>query len=155
MAEISNMDDTIDSREVISKIEELESELQDLKDALDEATQAHLDVDPDNAEVAAAAATKVTDAHDALADWNEEYAEELKALLALQEECDWGDWKYGATLIRESYFEDYCREMVADIGGIPRDMPNYLVIDWEATANNLSQDYTLVDYGGQDYYIRS
>lgn len=47
------------------------------------------------------------------------------------------------------------QELLEDIGDIPRDMPHYLVIDWEATARNIAVDYTQVDFDGVTYYIRS
>lgn len=83
-------------------------------------------------------------------------AEELRTLLSLAAEAgDCGDWKYGATLVRESHFTDYCEELCKDIGDLPKDIPGYLVIDWEATADNLKADYSEVDFAGVDYLIRS
>jgi hypothetical protein len=64
------------------------------------------------------------------------------------------DWEYGVGLIAERYFVEYCIELVSDIGDLPRDIPNYLVIDWEATAENLKQDYTEIDIDGTTYYVR-
>ena len=64
-----------------------------------------------------------------------------------------GAW-YPVTIIRDSYFVDYCQELCADIGDIPRDMPAYLVIDWEATARNIQQDYTSVEFDGVTYWVR-
>src|SRR5690348_3824626 len=49
------------------------------------------------------------------------------------------EWKDGATLIRESYFAEYAQELMQDIGALPKDIPG-LVIDWEATAENLLVD---------------
>lgn len=90
-------------------------------------------------------------------DDNEEY-ENLKTLLKdLQGnggDHDWrGDW-YPGTLIRHSYFVEYCEELVKDIGDMPRDIPSYLVIDWDATADNLKVDYQSVDFDGVEYYYR-
>lgn len=59
-----------------------------------------------------------------------------------------------AQLIRESYFTEAMRELVSDIGDLPKDVPGYLVIDWEATAENLKVDYTAVDFDGVTYYVR-
>ena len=64
-----------------------------------------------------------------------------------------GDW-YPVTLISDSYFVDAMRELVQDIGDLPRDIPAYLEIDWEATANNLRADYSSVDIGELTYWYR-
>jgi len=60
------------------------------------------------------------------------------------------------TLILESEFEDYARELADDIGAIPADAdwPAYC-IDWERAARDLSMDYSLYTYQGQDYYNRA
>lgn len=81
---------------------------------------------------------------------------ELAVLQALQDEAEGyaPNWKYGATLIRSSYWVEYAQELCTDIGDVPRDFPSYLVIDWEATAQNLLVDYTTVDFDGVEYYIR-
>jgi hypothetical protein len=49
---------------------------------------------------------------------------------------------------------DYCQELLEDIGDIPKGLPGYIVIDWEATAENLKADYSTVDFDGQTYYYR-
>jgi hypothetical protein len=64
-----------------------------------------------------------------------------------------GDW-YPITLIRDSYFVDYCEDLVSDIGDMPREIPSYIVIDWEKTAENLLVDYSSVDFDGEDYWYR-
>lgn len=131
---ISNSDDVIDSREVIARIEELESERDNIK---------YAPVDDD----------AIT-----LKEWDEsDSAEELKALLALQGEADGSaDWRHGETLIRDSYFEDYARELAEDCGMIKDDASwPYTCIDWERAAHELQQDYTSVDYDGVTYWIRS
>jgi hypothetical protein len=64
-----------------------------------------------------------------------------------------GVW-YPVTLISDSYFVDAMRELVQDIGDLPRDIPAYLAIDWEATADNLRVDYSSVDIGGLTYWYR-
>ena len=58
-----------------------------------------------------------------------------------------GDW-YPVTLIRESYFTDYARDLLEDCGTIPADLPHFVHIDWEATARDLLVDYTSLDING-------
>lgn len=132
---ISNSDDLIDSRDIISRIEELTDE----RDGFT----------PEGADFAESYP----------AEWaaeNPEDAEELAALEALASEAEpyADDWKYGATLVRESYFTDYAMEMLKDIGDLPKDIPWYIEIDEERTAQNVKQDYTAVEFGDITYYVR-
>lgn len=91
-------------------------------------------------------------------DLDEDEAEELKNLLALQNEAEGysDDWQYGSTLIRESYFVEYCKEMLQDIGDLPKDLPWYIEsnIDWEGVAEDLKVDYTEVGFDGVSYFVR-
>ena len=91
--------------------------------------------------------------------WEEsEEAEELTALESLAEEAEGyaSDWKYGETLIRDSYFVDYAQELAEDVCEMPRGIKwPYTCIDWDDAADELKQDYTTVDYDGVDYWIRS
>lgn len=119
-------EDIIDVRDLIERIEELQSDF---------------DLDPDLL--------------------GEEEREELQTLLAILEDLkgcggdeQWrGDW-YPITLIRESYFTDYVQELLEDCGEIPRDLPHYIHIDWEATARNVMVDYSTVTIDGVDYLYR-
>ena len=86
-----------------------------------------------------------------------EYTDEYDKLVSLKEECEQysSEWKYGIALIHESYFEDYVQDLLSDIGVLPREIPWYIVIDWEKTADNIKIDYTDVDFDGETYYIRN
>lgn len=82
---------------------------------------------------------------------------ELQALQALADEAEgyMPDWKYGETLIRDSYFEDYARDLAADCGMIPKDVSwPCSCIDWERAARELQQDYTAFDFAGVTYWGR-
>ena len=60
------------------------------------------------------------------------------------------------TLIAESYFETYAQELAEDIGAIPSDLQwPVRHIDWEAAADELSQDYSEFDFDGGAWLIRS
>lgn len=88
---------------------------------------------------------------------DEEEQAELKALEALAEEAQGSpDWKYGATLIHEGYFEEYAQELAEDIGamGNQTEWPLYC-IDWEWAASELKMDYMDVDFDDVTYYIRA
>jgi hypothetical protein len=83
--------------------------------------------------------------------------EELAVLLALSEECAGyaSDWTYGEALIRESYWVKYAQELAEDCGFTASDEWPGRHIDWEAAADELSQDYSDVDYRGVTYRVRS
>lgn len=129
--DVSNSDDIIDSRDVIARIDELECEREALAD------------DPEHA--------------DDLLVWDDDNAEELAALKALQEEAEgYSDWRHGATLIRDSYFEDYAQQFAEDIGAINDDATwPATCIDWKQAASELQQDYTSVEFDGVTYWVRS
>jgi len=144
----SNYDDCIDSRDIIARIEELQAEREDLQETLDDALEDYTLEDADD----------ILSAYDELTEWaDSEEAEELAILEALQDECEGyaSDWRYGETLIRYSYWVDYVEEMLKDCGDLPQDIPHYIAIDWEATARNIAYDYSIVEFDGIDYYIRS
>lgn len=95
-------------------------------------------------------------------DRDEWEAEEHKGLTKLLDELrgnggdeEWrGAW-YPVTLIRDSCFEDYARELAEDIGAIPKDL-GWPVghIDWPAAADALRIDYAEVDFDGVTYWYR-
>ena len=139
--EICNTDDVIDSRDVIARIEELEGER-------------------DSFEIDAEILDEPGTIGDVEVEWaiqNEDDAKELKALTELAEEAEdyASDWRYGETLIRDGYFEDYARDLAEDIGAIKEDAswPN-TYIDWEAASEALKQDYTSVEFDGVTYWVR-
>lgn len=147
--ELDNTQDVIDSRDVIARI----AELQELADAVNEAQEALDDMRnavPTEIEVAEAELEAAQEAFD------EDLQSELAALKSLAEEASSyaADWEYGETLIRDSYFTGYARELCEDIGDIPKNLPHYIEIDWEATARNIRMDYTSVDFAGVTYWIR-
>ena len=123
---IDNTDDVIDSRDVIERIETLES------------LKADHDDDPEGGH------------------FSDEDALELRNLRALANEAIQysDDWEYGSSLIRDSYFTDYAREMLEDCGDIPKDLPHYIAVDWDQTALNIRVDYTPIDFGGVTYWVR-
>ena len=125
---IDNTEDIIDSRDIIARIEELESDRQVWLQGLQELN------------------------------WDDSAdAEELKALKALAEAgSDCGSWGDGAVLIHNAYFETYAEEYAKDVGAISHDDQWPLgCIDWEWAAKQLQTDYTSVDFDGEEYWIGS
>jgi hypothetical protein len=148
--EISSNDSVIDSRDVISRIEELEDELQaaydqfledytgpgeallDFKDWLTETSNSGTHIDQDD-------------------------AAELIKLRELAEQCEgYGDWAHGEALISRDHFVKYAQELADDTGAVSRDVkwPNSH-IDWYAAAEELEQDYMSVTFNGEEYLMRA
>ena len=88
---------------------------------------------------------------------DEDDREELKNLRALAEEGESSpDWSYGETLISDSYFETYARDLASDIGAVSDDSKwPATCIDWTRAAEELQQDYMSVTYGATTYWIRA
>ena len=136
---VSNHDDIIDSRDIIERIEELESEHSYLLGGA---------VGPDDLG---------DDARAEFIAWEDEYGAELDTLRKLADDASGSpDWEWGETLIRDSYFEDYTQELAEDIGAVKHDAswPNNC-IDWGQAARELKTDYFCVDFDGVEYWIRS
>lgn len=146
MREINNSQDILDSRDIIERIEELEETKEEF--ILNESETE--DDSPSWAEIAESQST-------AEEKWDEtEDGQELKALLSLQDDLEGYcvDWEHGVTLIRDSYFVEYTKELLGDIGYIPSGFPSWIEIDWEGTADNVQMDYTSGDYDGVTYWAR-
>lgn len=81
--------------------------------------------------------------------------EELEELKDLVEQVrSYEGWEDGI-LIHEDYFVNYAREYAMDTCFIndPYSWP-YNCIDWEAVADQLQNDYSIITFDGVDYYIR-
>ena len=85
------------------------------------------------------------------------HAEELEELEALKEEIENNSdegFEYGIQLIHENDIDDYFREMLFDCGYIPKDLPSWIEINWQATYNNMKQDYSEIELNGNTFYVR-
>jgi hypothetical protein len=145
---VNNYADVLDSRDIIERINELESDI--------ESQREHYGMLWDeNDEVQGRDRTEYVDV--SMEESHQDELDELKALRDLQNECEgYSDWRHGETLIRDSYFEDYARELAED-GGMLKDNESwpYTCIDWEKAARELRYDYSAVDFDGVTYWIRS
>lgn len=125
--------DIIDIRDIIGRYEELESEIDGI--VSDDTVYIHGETESLQAELASLAAI-------------------LDDLKGNGGDEEWrGDW-YPMILIRDSHFTDYARELLEDCGTIPRDLPSWVEINWDATARNVRMDYTATDINGVTYYYR-
>jgi uncharacterized protein (UPF0335 family) len=139
--------DIIDVRDIIERVEELDETRESLREEFDSMPE-NEGVDFDNW-----VCNQVG--------FSREEQNELDNLAAVLEELkgyggdeQWrGDW-YPITLIRESHFTEYTREMLEDCGTIPRDLPAWVHIDWEATAREVKMDYSYISIGEMDYLYR-
>jgi hypothetical protein len=159
MRNVDNTEDLIDTRDLIKIIEDFERDRDAHHEEIDERAEeleeleADEDADPD---AIAEVRKQLNEAEAALAEWIEDEAEELKTLKDFAEQVEdyCTDFLHGETLIRESYFTEYAEELVKDCYGLPSDLPSFIVIDWEATAENVKQDYTSAEFDGVTYYFR-
>lgn len=82
---------------------------------------------------------------------------ELLALIQLRNEGEsFDDWEYGATLVRDSYFEAYAQQLAeecVEAMWTERQWP-LTCIDWEKAAEELQTDYSSVEFDGVTYWIR-
>lgn len=151
MNDPTNKDDVIDSRDVISRFEELEEQLLETYNKLEEERSKREglefeEVDADD---------------DAFESWvqnaEEIDAEEYLSLKKLIDQAEGvGDWVHGAVLIRDDHFEAYARELAWSIEAIKENQTwPYNHIDWAAAANELQMDYTSVEFDDVTYWVRS
>lgn len=164
--EISNTENVLDSRDIIARIEYLESERESLTDEVDTAQETLNDLDAaDFEEVSAfeeaeqAAKDELATAQANVKDWDEsDEGQELAKLKEFAEEAEGyaSDWRHGAPLIHEAYFEDYARELAEDLGDYNSKNARWphTCIDWAQAAEELKQDYTSVDFDGETYWVR-
>ena len=154
MSDYSFTDDVIDVRDLIERYEELEDELSAITDIEDEIES--LDPEEDKEEIRIAKENLEAKQKE-LEDEQEEFEQLQEILDELKgnggDEKWRGDW-YPITLINSDYFTEYTEELLKDCGYIPKDLPSWIVIDWEETADNVKVDYQSIDIGEEEYYYR-
>ena len=71
---------------------------------------------------------------------------ELATLRALRDEASQcsEDWEYGETLIRDSYFETYAKELAGECYEIPNTWP-HRCIDWKKRCDGYRDCYDFTD----------
>lgn len=153
--DVDNSQNLIDSRDIIKRIRELEDE----RDSWQEDNNLPEYQDPETSAADWEGEEWTDEQVEKWQEWEDsEEGEELKVLKALADECEgYGDWSSGETLIKDSYFEEYAKEMCQDIGDLPKSLPSYIEnnINWEGVAEDLQADYMEVDFDGEKYWMRS
>lgn len=64
------------------------------------------------------------------------------------------DFALGVALIDEDDFTEYCEDLVKECGYIDSNLPSWIEIDWESTADNMRMDYSEVEYEEVNYLYR-
>lgn len=143
---IDSTDDVIDVRDIIARVEHLEQ----LRQA------GPVEMGDDNGTDQDTLFSELAELEALLSDLNGMGGDE-----------QWrGDW-YPLTLIAESYFENYARELAIDCAGSREESEllagngrgehwpfTCMTIDWERAARDLKTDYSSVDFNGKTYWTR-
>ena len=141
-----NYGSILDTRDLEKRIDDLEA----LQEALNEAKKDFANADPDDNEA------ESDNVQNAQADFDNalEWPEELEELQSARDEV--GEWIHGEALIPRDKWEDYCRDLVADIGDLPKDLPRFIEnnINWSGVADDLEADYGYLSLDGVDYLYR-
>lgn len=74
---------------------------------------------------------------------------------AIEQGCGEAEWLHGAELINDNYFIRYIQQMLEDDGILCRDLPWYVAVDWEETADNRQADYSEINMGAASFWVRS
>lgn len=149
--------DILDARDLVARFNYCAEVRDDLVEAVDEARDAVREAETDEAR--AKAEDAMDNAERKLAEFDNGETEEG---------CDWVELNKvedeineaaanGGGFIAESYFRDYVIDLVADTGGLPKNLPSYLAdnIDWHGVAEDLKVDYTEIDMGGNTWLYRA
>jgi hypothetical protein len=148
------VDEVCDSRDVIEYLDFLESDIiseyEDyFSEEISEGTKEYIDRED------------ILDLETSEKEFFESYREDILEYMALRDFVNEAegyspDFNYGATIISWDHFEEYARELVEEIGDLPKGLPAYIEnnIDWEGVADDIKQDYTGIDFDGRTYYIR-
>ncbi len=87
-------------------------------------------------------------------DWKEGWSEEInhiEEIDSIEDEIG-SDFDYETTLIDKNDMEEYVKDLLEDLGYIPKDFPSWIEIDWSSTTDNVMQDYSEVTYQGTEYF---
>ena len=137
--------------ELNNELQELEIDLYDIENAEDYAGKQN-DIDAMLEQIA----DKENELQECEADYSR-YSEELEELEALKDEVsnnsDEG-FEYGIQLIHENDLDNYLHELLIDCGYLPKDLPHWIEIDWQATYDNMKQDYSELELNGNTFYVR-
>ena len=89
--------------------------------------------------------------------WKQDWQEEINQITCIDEVEDeiGSEFDFGVTLIPEDDFTDYVEDLLKGYGYISDGFPSWIEVDWEATAENVKQDYSELEYEGETYFYRA
>lgn len=152
-------DDYIYSNDIISRYEEVESELEDYTEELERQRDDLLRYTTDK-----------PGCEGAMGDVYEKMLMDIEGLtldiLVRQVEIDnlksiivqgegYGNWSCGECLIHERAFQDYVEEFYRDNYGneVNVDKWPFSHIDWASATEEFANDYTIIEHDGHQYYM--
>ncbi len=131
----------LNSRELQREFDELDSEYNALKEELDNVLMSDIERE---------------DIENYLKDWeNDNWGryDNLKELIDnLENESE---WQYSMIFIPEDEFEEYTQQYCKDMGLIGPNLPDFIEVNWEQTAENFSADFSQVEFENETYYYRA
>jgi hypothetical protein len=165
-------DETIDSRDIIARHEELQDEYNSLVEAVEAAEEdlnefINSNGTDDYQEHEQAAFKNLQelydDAQEDLNEFNSSFdKDELDTLTeVISQGEDSPDWQYGEVLIHEDYFTEYTEELVNDCYEMPKEFTdgkwpwNHMNMDWASAADEAKQDYYTIEVNGETYLLRA
>ena len=150
---------SLDSRDIQKEIDNIEglkndyeSDLESLNDELNDLQNEQNDIDNKLEEIA----DKENEIQDCEFEYNH-YSEELAELESLKEEIESNSdegFEYGIQLIHENDIDDYLDGLLEDCGYLPKDLPYWIEINWQATYDNMKEDYNEIELNGNTFYVR-
>ena len=159
-------DNTIDSRDIISRHEELQDEFDSLLEALREAQDNFETIDHSDDNSLAEfqnSENSISEAQEELDQFNQSFDRDeldtLKQVIAEGEDSP--DWSHGEILIHETYFSDYIKDIINDCYEMPKEFEsgswpwNHITLDYEGAAEEAKSDYYTIEVDGHSYYLRA
>ena len=137
--------------ELNNELGELESDLYDIENTEDCASK-QKDID--------SMLEQIADKENGIQECEVEYSrylEELEELEALKDEVSNNSdecFEYGIQLIHEDDIDDCLHELLLDCGYLPKDLPSWIEIDYQATYDNMKEDYSKLELNGNTFYVR-
>ena len=119
---VSSRDDVIDPSDLQKAVDTLQEEKDALQTAVDDA-QKQVSFATLNEEETEEAEEALAHAKGDLQEWEQEEGQQMKEMEAIVSEV--GEEQ----MVNDSFFVEYCEELVTDIGDMPKKIPGYIVID--------------------------
>ena len=143
----------LDSRNLNTRLEELQSEFDSWKDSLTPEQIADFKEKYETPE-----SEELSDEEFSW-EWEDEVgsdADELKNLIDLREQFG-REWNNGIAFVKDSYFEEFAEDEADQLGYFGNCSKNdwpYNCIDWRQAASQLQNDYSSVEFDGETYWYR-